>query len=119
MSAQSKHKSHLVRELRLLLPLFITLAAQAADRRIAFAKDIQPVFEANCWQCHGAAVQLSKLDLTSRDAVLKGGERGAAILPGYSAKSRLYRMISGLEKPAMPAGGKLKPEEIEAIRLWI
>ena len=28
-------------------------------------------------------------------------------------------MVAGIEKPAMPLDGKLNPEQIEAIRLWI
>ncbi len=41
------------------------------------------------------------------------------LIPGNAAKSRIYRMAAGLDKPAMPLGGKLKAEDIEAIRLWI
>ena len=99
--------------------LICSVAAGASERRISFSKDIQPLFQGTCWKCHGPAVQLSKLDLSSRESALKGGEGGAALVPGNAAKSRLYRMAAGLEKPAMPLGGKLKPEEIEAIRLWI
>ena len=36
---------------------------------VSFSKDIQPIFEASCWKCHGAAIQLSKLDLRSRELV--------------------------------------------------
>ena len=64
-------------------------------------------------------MQLSKLDLSSRDSALRGGEHGLVLLPGNAAKSRMYRMVAGLEKPAMPLGGKLTMEQIESIRLWI
>ena len=91
----------------------------AADRQVSFAKDIQPVFEKSCWNCHSSAVQLSKLNLATRDAALKGGEHGADLIPGNAEKSRLYRLVAGLEKPAMPIGGRLSAEDIESIRLWI
>ena len=54
----------------------------AADQPVSFTRDIQPVFEGSCWKCHGGAVQLSKLDLRTREAALKGGEGVAAIVPG-------------------------------------
>ena len=84
-------------------------AACAADRQISFAKDIQPVFQKTCWNCHSASVQLSKLSLATRDDALKGGDHGPAIVPGDADKSRLFRLVAGVEKPAMPIGGKLRP----------
>src|SRR3954470_20585735 len=99
--------------------LFLTTAAAVAQTPVSFSKDIQPIFEASCWKCHGAAVQLSKLDLRTREAALTGGAHGTAIAPGNSQTSRLFRMVAGIEKPSMPLDGKLKPDEIEAIRLWI
>jgi hypothetical protein len=107
-------------ELRVLTSVLICAAASsAADRQISFSKDIQPVFQATCWKCHSLAVQSSGLDLSSRESALKGGEGGVVLVPGNAAKSRMYRMAAGLDKPAMPLGGKLKAEDIEAIRLWI
>jgi hypothetical protein len=91
----------------------------AADGPVSFTRDIQPVFESSCWKCHGGAVQLSKLDLRSRESALKGGQRGPAIVPGKAAESRLYRVVSGLEKPAMPLDGKLTAGQISAIKDWI
>ena len=90
------------------LPLF----AQDADR-------VQAIFEKSCQKCHGASVRLSKLDLRTREGVLTGGVHGAAISPGSAEKSRLYRMVAGLEKPAMPMDGKLSADEVESIRRWI
>jgi hypothetical protein len=72
----------------------------AADKPVSFTEDIRPVFESSCWKCHGSAIQLSKLDLRTRDGALKGGEKGAAIVPGKAEESRLYRLVAGLEKPS-------------------
>ena len=90
-----------------------------ADGPVSFTRDIQPVFESSCWKCHGGAVQLSKLDLRSREAALKGGQRGPAMVPGKAADSRLYRVVAGLEKPNMPLDGKLSAAQISAIKDWI
>src|SRR5689334_1783477 len=90
-------------------------AGHAAD----FSSEIRSIFESSCWKCHGGAAQLSKLDLRTRDAALKGGTRGPAIVPGKAAESRLYRVVAGIEKPAMPLDGKLSAEQIKTIREWI
>src|SRR5215218_8994920 len=79
-----------------------------AQPSVSFTKDIQPILEASCWKCHGAAVQLSKLDLRTREAALTGGVHGPALTPGNAETSRLFRVISGKEKPSMPMDGKLK-----------
>ena len=96
-----------------------SLELRAADP-VSFTKQIRPIFESSCWKCHGGAMQLSRLDLRSRDNALKGGQRGPAIVPGNAADSRLFRLISGQEKPAMPMDGShLTPEQIAAVRDWI
>src|SRR5262245_59073854 len=90
-----------------------------AQQQISFARDIQPILQANCWTCHGQTIQLSKLDLRTRDGALKGGDRGAAIVPGRSDDSRLYRLVAGLEKPRMPLDGELTADQIARIKAWI
>ncbi|MDQ1469712.1 MAG: hypothetical protein QOJ99_1192, partial [Bryobacterales bacterium] len=50
---------------------------------------------------------------------MKGGEHGVDLVPGNAEKSRMYRLAAGLEKPAMPIGGKLSADDIESLRLWI
>jgi uncharacterized protein DUF1553/uncharacterized protein DUF1549/cytochrome c len=104
---------------RLSLALAFTSTICGADKTISFKTDVQPVLESSCWKCHGAAIQLSKLDLRTRDAALKGGTRGASIVPGKADESRLYRLVAGLEKPAMPMDGKLTSEQIAILRDWI
>ena len=95
------------------------LVLAAADKPVSFTKDIEPVLQGSCWKCHGSAIQLSKLDLRTREAALKGGEKGPAIVPGKAEESKLYRLVAGLEKPAMPMDGKLTAEQISTIKEWI
>ena len=98
----------------------LAAGARAQTATVSFAKDVQPILEASCWKCHGAAIQLSKLDLRTRQAALSGGVHGPAMTPGNAQTSKLYRMVSGLEKPAMPMdGSKLPPEQIETLKRWI
>jgi hypothetical protein len=86
----------------------------------SFAREVAPILGRSCLPCHGTSQKLASLDLSSRDAALKGGEKsGAAIVPGKSAESSLYRRIAGKEQPAMPLGGKLSDKEIEILKNWI
>jgi hypothetical protein len=87
---------------------------------ISFEKDVQPILEKNCLSCHGEAMQSGKLDLRSRESALKGGARGADIVPGDAEASRLYRRVAGLERPSMPAqADPLPADHVAAIKKWI
>ncbi|MCU1325328.1 MAG: hypothetical protein JWN34_698 [Bryobacterales bacterium] len=99
--------------------LAASVALSAADREVSFTTDVRPIFEKTCWTCHGPSVQLSGLSLATREAALKGGAHGAALVAGSADKSRLYRLAAGIDKPAMPIGGKLSVTEIETLKLWI
>jgi hypothetical protein len=52
-------------------------AARGADAEF-FETRVRPVLAAQCYKCHGPAKQLGGLRLDSREALLKGGTRGAA-----------------------------------------
>jgi hypothetical protein len=94
--------------------------AATAQGTITFARDIKPIFEKTCWNCHGAGLQLADLDLSTREGALKGGEHGASIVPGNSQQSKLYRAVAGLDDIVMPMeGDKLTPSEIAAVKAWI
>jgi mono/diheme cytochrome c family protein len=77
------------------------------------------VLQKNCTGCHGGAMKMSSLDLRTSDSILKGGERGPAIVPGNPDKSRLWILASGVEQPSMPPGKKLAAADIETLRQWI
>src|SRR5262249_12652968 len=93
----------------------------AAMQAVDFTRDIQPIFEAACYGCHGPKSARGQLRLDDRKSALKGGISGAAIIPGDAGKSLLMRRILGEGGEArMPMGGApLKAAEIELIRKWI
>jgi mono/diheme cytochrome c family protein len=94
-------------------------ASQTAGHAELFRRQVAPVFEQNCVACHGAQVQRSGLDLRTEEAVLRGGARGASVVPGKPQESLLYKLVTHAEEPAMPMGGKLAAEEIAVIARWI
>ena len=95
----------------------------SATRPIDFAADIKPIFEAACIRCHGTEKPKSKFSLVTREAALKGGENGLAIVSGDSAKSPLIHYVAALVPDMeMPPPGKADPltqEQIGLLRAWI
>ncbi|MCI0627792.1 MAG: hypothetical protein L0387_40105, partial [Acidobacteria bacterium] len=83
-----------------------------------FEKQVRPLLVKQCISCHGEAQQFSSLRVDSRETLLKGGNRGPAIIPGDATLSLLAKAVrhEGLK---MPMGSKLTPEEIAAIEKWI
>ena len=92
----------------------------SADEAPSFAKDIAPIFAANCAGCHASNVAMGTLDLDTFAGIQKGGHSGPAVVAGKSGESLLYLRITGAVTPAMPLNGKkLADGEIEIIRKWI
>src|SRR5580765_3798646 len=54
----------------------LSLRLPAAENKVDFSKDIKPIFEQNCFKCHGEEKQKGKMRLDSKEAALKGGKTG-------------------------------------------
>lgn len=85
---------------------------------VLFETKVRPVLARNCYSCHAAEKQFAGLRVDSREALLRGGKRGAAIVPGKPDASLLVKAIEHQELK-MPMGGKLKESEIAVIKEWI
>ena len=100
--------------------LLLLAAAMHAQDSPSFARDVMPVLARNCTGCHNSQAKLGSLDLETFDGLMKGGNHGKVVEPGKSAQSRLFLMLTGEAKPAMPLSGQpLAAGDIETIRRWI
>ncbi len=90
-------------------------AAQVPD---FFENKVRPVLAENCYDCHTSA-EMGGLRVDSRERLLQGGKSGAAIMPGDPDKSLLIQAVRQTGDLKMPKGGKLKPEEVQALVDWI
>ena len=74
-----------------------------------------------CYGCHNAKLKtpMGGLRLDSRDALLKGGDSGPAIIAGEPAHSRLIAALSYKEDLKMPPTGKLSDEQQADFRAWV
>ncbi|MES2570586.1 MAG: c-type cytochrome domain-containing protein [Verrucomicrobiota bacterium] len=103
-----------------LLGALLPVAVWAADEKpVSFFSDVVPILKQNCNGCHRPGKTKGDLDLTSFEAILKGGKQGALLHPGNIAESELLEQISG-ETPEMPKDADpLSLEEIATISRWI
>jgi hypothetical protein len=100
--------------LAFLLTASIALAQDASLERRAVG-----LIEQKCVMCHGTALAQSDLRLDTREAALKGGKRGPAMVAGNAASSRLVQAIRRSGDLQMPPGPKLADTDIALIERWI
>lgn len=101
----------------------LTLPEEGWEELAYFGEVVQPILNSNCQSCHNPRNKKGGLDLSSKEALLKGGENGSIIDSHEFLKSSL---ISRMELPLdhedhMPPKEKRQPkkEEIQLIRLWL
>ena len=85
-----------------------------------FETKIRPLLVKRCFSCHSAKAEKLKagLYMDSRAALLKGGESGAALLPGKPDESLIIEAVR-YESYEMPPDGKLRDEEIASLAKWV
>jgi hypothetical protein len=85
-----------------------------------FEKKIRPVLIEHCYKCHSAQAEKlqGKLLLDSREAARKGGESGAAVVPGDPDASLLIQALR-YENYEMPPSGKLPANVIADFERWV
>ncbi|REK48091.1 MAG: DUF1553 domain-containing protein [Planctomycetota bacterium] len=118
-------RSSMVRAIGLLLLVLLSVLpwrSAVGDERVEFfERNVRPQLLANCTHCHGAEQQESGLRLDSREAMLAGGDRGPAIVPGDPEASLLLRVVrhaeEDLEMP--PEEEPLAAEAIAQLAKWI
>ena len=86
-----------------------------------FEQHIRPVLAAECYECHSSAKKKGGLALDTRDGLLKGGESGAAILPGQPDSSLLLQALRHTHPTLrMPKNGaKLDARALANFAEWI
>jgi len=94
----------------------VGLAGEARPAPV-FERDVQPLFQARCLECHGEQKQAG-LDLRLVGTMRKGGNGGPGLTPGSAAQSRIYQRMANGSMPPDPAK-RLTPRELALVRDWI
>ncbi len=86
-----------------------------------FESRIVPILAQRCLGCHSTAEEKGGLDLSSASSSLRGGDSGAAIVPGDADKSLLVDRVAKGEMPPPEdeAIESLTKDEIDALKSWI
>lgn len=110
--------------MRVVIFFFSAVSLASAQVKVDFARDIKPIFDRSCVNCHGPDRPKSGFRLDNRDAAMKGGDNDKAILPSDSTNSPLIQVVMGVHPDIqkMPPKGKGEPltaEEIALLRAWI
>lgn len=104
-------------KLALLSLTAFTAIASALD----FDREIRPLLEKHCVECHGEKKQKGELRLDAKPYALKGGHDGPVIVPGDPAKSPLLqRVMSTDDDERMPPKGEpLSSRQVALLKTWI
>ncbi|MDC0935967.1 DUF1553 domain-containing protein [Pirellulales bacterium] len=91
---------------------------------VDFAGQVQPIFAAHCYACHGPDKQESNFRLDVRATALGKADSGPPpIVPGKSDASPLIRFVSGADEdhvmPPPGEGKRLSADQIAILRRWI
>ena len=115
-----------------VVPLALALAAWLAGVASAKASDdaeraglelferhVRPLLVEQCQSCHGGKKQESGLRLDSREAMIRGGDNGPAIVPGKIDEGLLIEAVRRSGSIQMPPEGKLTEPQIASLAAWI
>lgn len=106
----------------LLLAISVPAASVRADEaeQEFFEAKIRPVLVRHCYECHSHASPEAKggLQLDTRAGIRRGGESGAAVIPGKPEQSLLLAALRH-EEFEMPPTKKLPGNVIRDFEKWI
>lgn len=108
----------------LLIPstLLFLWTASGHVQAVDFEKEILPILQDHCYDCHGPDKQKSGFRVDQRLAMLQGGDSGlTALVPGDPKASFLVEVITGVDPDMQmpPKGDPLTKEQIALIETWI
>src|SRR5207244_80867 len=95
-----------------------------ADGLRFFETKIRPVLAQHCYACHSEAARTNKklrggLLLDSREALLKGGDSGPALVPGKVKEGHLLSALRYDGDVKMPPSGRLPDEVVADFGRWV
>jgi cytochrome c len=98
-------------------------ADDEAARPGFYTTKVQPIFQENCYRCHGGMNRRGGLSLATRAGIMKGGKDGVVVVPSDPGASLLVKLIrhdgpANDPKP-MPPKTKLSDADIATVERWV
>ena len=90
--------------------------------QVDYVREVRPVLEKHCYECHGSGNQEAGLRLDVKSAAFSGGESyGASIVAGNAMDSPIIQFVSredaDLQMP--PDGARLSETEVATLTKWV
>lgn len=107
-----------------ILCLF-SLLGSGCSKQVSYAKDVYPILEENCLECHkegGKGQVASGLSMETYEDLMKGTKYGPVIVPGSGFSSTMAILMEHKADPVLNMPHNQQPlaeEEIETIKVWI
>ena len=98
------------------------VAAAPASAAVDFTRDVQPILETKCLECHNPGKIKGKLLMDSLAALLKGGSSGPALVAGKPDESEMIKRLvlpKDHDDIMPPKGGPLAANEIDVLKRWV
>jgi hypothetical protein len=105
-----------------ILHSLATAAEPTREQLDFFENKIRPVLSQNCYKCHSVNSEKVKggLLLDSREASLRGGDTGPAIVPGHPDQSLLIKAVRHTDADLqMPPKKQLSEAQIADLEAWV
>ena len=99
--------------------LVAALASSGLTAADFWSAHVEPVLKEHCVECHSPTRSKGRLDLSTFQNALRGGEHGAGFVPGRPDESPLYLVLKPGADPHMPPKRQLSEEQIAVIRTGI
>ncbi len=98
-------------------PAATSSSQSAATSNVSFAKDIFPILNDRCVNCHGGEQVKAGLSLKTYDTLMKGSDKGPVVTAGDATNSKLVQVL--LQGKMPKRGQKLTPDQVQLITDWI
>ncbi len=97
--------------------IFISTVLVAST--IAGTPEAMMLLKANCFSCHNPDKEKGGLDLTTREAALRGSADHKVLMPEKASASRLIQALHPTGDPHMPPKDQLSPRAITTLLDWV
>ena len=96
--------------------VFACLLSISPADDVSFDRQVAPLLAQRCLSCHSGTGPKGKLDLSRRDAAMRGGTSGPAIEPDKPEEGLLWENV---ESDLMPPKDPLDEAEKALLRRWL
>ena len=91
--------------------------ADTSNSSISFAKDVFPIIDSRCINCHGGERTEKGLVMLTYADLMAGSENGPVVMPGDPTNSLLVELVANQKMPKR--GPKLTPPQVQIITEWV